>query len=218
RHYCLRVIRDKHPDFEPRNDWDILKLACTHKDRSLSQVELYAWLDETLAEKVKVERSTYERVLESVSMQLDEEAEPTGIKPVPGDENVFIRPIPESEYSIRLFPGSVSAAEYCMDFVETATGKAVNSPFEYELYGVENPEMWWLTSTMVGRIQSIEAAHGIKQEDILPGEERFVLRDGQSCMLVRPREKPVFFTVPMRGRPGVVDMSNLHVLDLPKFV
>ncbi|KAI0639053.1 hypothetical protein C8Q77DRAFT_1222394 [Trametes polyzona] len=218
REYCLRCIRKDHPDFQPRNDWDILKLACTRREGNPSQAELYTWLDEELENQLKMEGSSYEQTMKDIAEELDEEVEPTGDKPIPGDKNVFIRPIPDSEYSIRLFPGSLTDAEFCLDFVETATGKAVNSPFEYELWGVENPEIWWLTSTMVGRIQSAEVAHGIKQEDILPGEERFVLRDGQSCMLVRPGKRSLFFTVPIRSRPGVMDTSNLDVVDLPKFI
>ncbi|KAI8973979.1 hypothetical protein BD414DRAFT_498761 [Trametes punicea] len=100
-----------------------------------------------------------------------------------------------------------------MDFVDSATGEPVNSPFEYELWGVPDPETPW-AMPMCGRLRSIERAHGIKQEDILPGEERFVLRDGQTCMLMRPGKKSLRFTVPVRLRKAVEE--PVDVVDLPR--
>ncbi len=131
---------------------------------------------------------------------------------------VFVRPIPDSEYSFRLFPGSLSAAEYCMDFVDTATGKPINSPFEYELWAVPDPDTPWLSLPMTGKLRSIERGHGIKQKDIKPGAEKFVLRDGQTCVLMRPGKRPLRFTVPVRRveTPDVVE--DVDVADLPKVV
>lgn len=77
--------------------------------------------------------------------------------------------------------GSFSA-EYCPDLVETATGKPVNSPFEYELWGVPNTDADtpWLSIPMCGKLRSTEQSHGMKQADVLPGEEKLVLRGGQT--------------------------------------
>lgn len=134
------------------------------------------------------------------------------------DKFVFVRPIPDSEYSFRLFPGSFSAAEYCMDFVDTATGEPVNSPFEYELWGVPDPDAPWLSMPITGKLHSIERAHGIKQKDIVPGEEKFVLRDGQTCVLMRPGKRPLRFTVPLRKAETVPVVEDVDVADLPKIV
>ncbi|KAI0639073.1 hypothetical protein C8Q77DRAFT_1163255 [Trametes polyzona] len=216
RDIYLDVIRSRYPGLEPRSDFDIVTLATTPR-REGTREELYAWLDEELAEYLQSSDSD-EEAMDSIETLLDTYVEPTGIKPKPGDKFVFVRPIPDSDYSIRLFPGSITWAEYCMDFVETATGKAVNSPFEYELWGVPNPDMSHMTMTMTGKLQSIERSHGIKQEDILPGAERFVLRDGQTCVLQRPGKLPVMFTVPLRRRRQPDAPLDMHVLDLPKIL
>ena len=125
------------------------------------------------------------------------------MKPLPKEVNkyVYIRSIPDTKYSIRLFPGSISAAEYCLDFVDSATGEPVNSPFEFELWAVENPETPWLSMPVTMQMRSIEYAHGIKQADILPGHEKFILRDGLTCVLIRPGKPKIQFTVPVRKLP-----------------
>ncbi|KAI0639081.1 hypothetical protein C8Q77DRAFT_33657 [Trametes polyzona] len=122
---------------------------------------------------------------------LDTYVEPTGMKPKPGDKFVFVRPIPDSDYSIRLFPGSVSATEYCMDFVETATGEAVNSPPELELWDVSNPDMPHITMAMTERLKSIERAHGIKQDfkKIYPLERKSLFVGMDRRVLCTARER-----------------------------
>ncbi|KAI9062950.1 hypothetical protein FKP32DRAFT_1721670 [Trametes sanguinea] len=155
----------------------------------------------------------------SVTTVLDTYMEHSGKKPVADDPLVFTRPVPDSNYSIRLFPGSLSLSEYCMDFVDTTTGEPVNSPFEHELWSVPNPDTPWLTIPMVGKLRSAERGHGIRQEDILPGEEKYFLRDGQTCVLMRPGKRPVRFTVPVRRRPELQESAEaVDVLDFPKLV
>lgn len=132
------------------------------------------------------------------------------------DKFGFIRPIPDSKYSLRLFPGSLSVAEYCLDFVDSATGEPINSPFEYELWGVPDPDTPWLSMPIIGKLRSIERGHGIKQEDILPGREKFVLRDGQTCILMRPGKRPARFTVPLRKLELTDVVEDVDVIDLPK--
>ncbi|KAI9060941.1 hypothetical protein FKP32DRAFT_1594940 [Trametes sanguinea] len=145
--------------------------------------------------------------------------EPTGMKPRPGEVSkyVHVRPIPDSKYSIRLFPGSISAAEYCMDFIDSATGEPVNSPFEFELWGVSDPDTPWLGMPSQ-QLRSIERTHGIKQEDIRPGHEKFILRDGLTCVLIRPGKPGVRFTVPVRRRPETQPQPEVHILDFPKVI
>ncbi|KAI0364686.1 hypothetical protein BV20DRAFT_1005393 [Pilatotrama ljubarskyi] len=212
RDICLDRIREIYPDLQPRNDWDILQLVSTPL-RKGTQEEIYAWLDQTYAKA----NETCPGVSERTTCLLNTRMELTGKKPRSGDKLVYIRPIPDCDYSIRLFPGASDAAEYCMDFVETATGKAVNSPFEFELWNIPNPETPWLSMPMTGKLRSIERAHGIKQEDILPGEEKFVLRDGQTCMLTRPDKRPVWFTVPIRLQPNAQAMEAMDKIEFPRF-
>ncbi|KAL1950995.1 hypothetical protein VTO73DRAFT_144 [Trametes versicolor] len=220
RKLCMEKIRKDYPEVKPRNDYDVSSLS--EKRFKGSPAEIYAQLDEDLA--LDVEESGYEFIMEAATAMLDSYVEPTGVKPgcsayVNNDENfIFIRPIPDSKYSIRLFPGSITAAEYCLDFVDSATGEPVNSPFEFELWCIPNPDTPWLSFPICGQLRSIEYAHGIRQKDILPGAEKFILRDGQTCALVRPGKRSLRFTVPVRkvDTPDVVD--EMDVLDLPQFV
>ncbi len=129
---------------------------------------------------------------------------------------MFVRPIPDSKYSLRLFPGSLSAAEYCLDFVDAA-GKPVNSPFEFELWGVPDPDAPWLSIPAAGKLRSAEHTFGFKQKDILPGAEKFILRDGQTCVLMRPGKRPLRFTVPLRKVESDV-VEDVDVVDLPRVV
>ncbi|KAI0364685.1 hypothetical protein BV20DRAFT_1105431 [Pilatotrama ljubarskyi] len=205
----MEIIRERYPGLAPRSDWEILHLASTPLRKGTHE-EMYAWLDEAYA----FQSGVGDDLNEGAAWLLDTRMEHSG--PRPGDKLVYIRPIPDCDYSIRLFPGALDAAEYCMDFVDTATGKAVNSPFKFELWNIPNPETPWLGIPMAGKLRSIERAHGIKQEDILPGEEKFVLRDGQTCMLTRPEKRPVWFTVPIRPQPNAQAMEAMDKIEFPR--
>ncbi|OSD01895.1 hypothetical protein PYCCODRAFT_1478080 [Trametes coccinea BRFM310] len=189
-------VRKIFPGFEPQSDWELATLATT-KFRGTNE-EIRAWLDR----KRVLDMSAFgpgDIIERMATKTLNMWVENSGATPAPGAKSVFTQPIPDSSYSIRLFPGSISAAEYCMDFVVTETGQPVNSPFEFELWAIPHPDATHLTP-FTGQLMSIERAHGIKQEDILPGEEKFILRDGLTCLLRRPGKKPVRFTVPTRRR------------------
>ncbi|KAH9854436.1 hypothetical protein C2E23DRAFT_775856 [Lenzites betulinus] len=216
RELCLGKIRKDYPGIEPRNDFELVRI-CEQRFQG-SPAEIYAKLDEQLVHDAKIHG--YDEIMRMSTQLLDTYVEPSGIKPEeprPDPKFVFLRPIPGSKYSIRLFPGSFSAAEYCMDFVESATGKPVNSPFEFELWGIPNLEAPWLSIPMCGQLRSIEKAHGIKQKDIRPGEEKFILRDGQTCVLKRPGKRPFRFTVPIRQLP-TTHVETHDVADLPKYI
>ncbi|KAI9062948.1 hypothetical protein FKP32DRAFT_1572780 [Trametes sanguinea] len=216
RDACLDVISRFYPKTKPRNDWDVMQLGSYTKLEDNPE-SVYAWLDERYAMRVKM--LGRELTDKSVKKVLDTWMEHSGKKTRPGDPLVFTRPIPDSNYSIRLFPGSLTLAEYCMDFVDNATGEAVNSPFEHELWSVPNPETPWLTAPMAGKLRSAERGCGIKPEDILPGEEKYFLRDGQTCVLVRPGKRSVRFTVPVRRRSGPEKPAEtMDVLNFPKVV
>ena len=140
-------------------------------------------------------------------------------KPKPGAPNVFVRPIPNSKYSIRLFPGSLPAREYCLDFVRASTGEPVNSPFKFELWTVPRTSTPWLGG-MAMRVHSLEKVYGNRQEDIVPGQEKSLLRDGQSCLLKRPGQRNLRLTVPVRA--AAVQAANadedVDEIDFPKTI
>lgn len=109
--------------------------------------------------------------------------------------------------------------EFSLDFVDTRTHEAVNSPFEYELWAVPDQQTPWLS--MGGRrLKSIENALGIKTSEIRAGEEKFILREGLTCMLVRPDKRALCFKVPRRRQPepAATDERGYDVLDLPDFI
>ena len=67
----------------------------------------------------------------------------------------------------------------------------MNSPFTYELWttpGVMGPPM---------RLMSLKRSFRIAQDEIKPGEGRFILMDGQTYRLRQPSKKDVQFTVPI---------------------
>ncbi|KAI9059093.1 hypothetical protein FKP32DRAFT_1580613, partial [Trametes sanguinea] len=211
RDFYTPFVRKNFPTFEPQSDWELAVLT-TAPVRGTNE-EVRASLDRMRVAAVDLFGS--EEIIERMATKtLNTWVENTG--PLPGAKSVFTQPIPDSIYSIRLFPGSISAAEYCMDFVVTATGQPVNSPFEFELWAVPHPDAPHLTP-FTGRLWSIEHAHGIKQENILPGEEKFVLRDGLTCLLRRPGQKAIRFTVPTRRRTQTTT-EDIVVLPFPAFI
>lgn len=237
RDVCLQIISEKFPRFEPRNDFDIFTLGTSTYNGD--QAELGTWLDSKLAKCIG-RMGSLERVMDKMRSSLILPSSTiTGVcapscrdvyvqlkvasqlKPKPRgiERNVFLRPIPHTAYSIRLFPGSLDAQEYCMDFVDTRTGTPVNSPFQFELWAVPDPAKPWLGCGSL-RIHNLESAFGYSDDQILPGHEKFVLRDGQTCLLKRPGKKDIRFTVPIRSTPvaGAVGGRDVHELDLPAVV
>ncbi|KAH9890099.1 hypothetical protein C8Q73DRAFT_150782 [Cubamyces lactineus] len=218
RDLCVQKVKAHYPGIQPRNDWELLYLAETRVEGTAE--EIYAELDKEYIRDI--ESLGFEECEEATAGTLNWVVEPTGVKPFPKEVNkyIHIRPIPGTKYSIRLFPGSISAAEYCLDFVDSASGEPVNSPFEFELRGIPNPDTPWLSMPVTQQMRSIERIHGIKQGDILPGHEKFILRDGQTCVLIRPGMPKVQFTVPVRQLPESPQAApeEVVVLDLPRII
>lgn len=135
---------------------------------------------------------------------------PIGIqdKPLPDTPNVFVRPIPHSSYAFRLFPGALSRREFCMDFVHAHSGQPVNSPFAFELWALSDglhPSQ---------RIRPLECVWGYTQDKIAPGEEKFLLKDGMTCIIRRPGHKDLRFTVPTHLAPvETSESSDVDVVD-----
>ncbi|KAI8972203.1 hypothetical protein BD414DRAFT_540382 [Trametes punicea] len=219
RDFCRQLASQLNPGVEPRSDWELLKLAYERMTGDLADV--YAFLDKELLEDVDLQGSV-EIVQRCCAKALDNYIEPTGYKPLPGEVNPFvhIRPIPDTKYSIRLFPGSFTDAEYCLDFIDSATGEPVNSPFEFELFaGPGETNTPWLSLPIAMKLRSIENAHGIRTQDIRPGEEKFILRDGQMCVLTRPGKPKIRFTVPIRQKAkSAEEVEDAIVLDFPKIL
>ena len=68
------------------------------------------------------------------------------------------------------------------------------------------------------KLQSLENAFGIKTSEIKAGEEKFILKEGLTCLLVRPGKRNVCFKVPIRRQEVEVDGPSCDILDLPDFI
>lgn len=102
--------------------------------------------------------------------------------------------------------------EYCFDFVETGTNTPVNSPFNYRLFVTPNKKTPWLPGPPT-EIYSLERSFGLAQEEILEGEEKFVLLEGTACLLVIIASPPVkvYFEAPIR--PRTIHLGDVNELD-----
>lgn len=108
-----------------------------------------------------------------------------------------------------------------MDFVRTSNGEPVNSPFEFELFAIPNPKRAWLEPGVGAKLESFERRYRIPQAHIKPGEEKWLMQDGQTCLLRRPGMRDVVFTVPIRPLPEPEPKKgsgeqNYDVLDFPE--
>ncbi|KAI0351343.1 hypothetical protein OH77DRAFT_948101 [Trametes cingulata] len=213
REFYVDQARRNHPDVVPRNDFEIFMLGTTKilvpGQESMSTDEKYAWLQQEWDELVQ-NTGSVDEANAFVRAFLDMEA-PSGVKPKPGDPDVTYIQIPGAEgkpapgLSLRFWPGSLSAAEYCMDFVESATKKPVNVPAQYSLSVLSDP--WAGPWDHPGRtLVSIERAHRIPPDQILEGEEKYILRDGLFCQLCYEGKAVMRFRVPRRADAGMMGL------------
>ncbi|KAI0033236.1 hypothetical protein K488DRAFT_85079 [Vararia minispora EC-137] len=142
----------------------------------------------------------------------------TGFKPIPGDnEDVHICSIPNSEFSIRLFGKYMEdKRQYGLDFIRTSTGKSENSPFQYDLFTVPDPDAQTagpIFGPRSGRLFSVESGLGLEPSEIRPGAERFILSEGMCCLLKRKGHRDVYFKVPVRIRPKASFKYDADILE-----
>ncbi|KAI0364684.1 hypothetical protein BV20DRAFT_1005385 [Pilatotrama ljubarskyi] len=219
RDFYIDQARKHHPDVEPRNDFEIFTLGSNKTlapGQSLSGTyEKRVWLQQEWDEMVQTCGSAEkyrEKANAFVRGFLELEA-PSGVKPKPGDPDVTYLAIPSTEgnpspgLSLRFWPGSLSAGEYCMDFVESETKKPVNVPDKYELSVLSDP--WagpW--DQPHRKLKSIERASGIPPDQILDGEEKCILRDGLLCQLWYEAKAVIRFQVPRRATAGMLGLDG----------
>ncbi|KAI0642955.1 hypothetical protein C8Q79DRAFT_980828 [Trametes meyenii] len=215
RELSVRVVQKHFPSYVAQNDWELLELSGPAYQGDESGIRDY--LDALLVSRVE-EDGSYENVMSNATRILDDRVECTGMKPSPGDPQVFVQAIPDSQYSIRLFPGSLHNSEYCLDFVDSRTGEPVNSPFKFDLICLPSPNAPIGSGPMVG-MRPLECAFGMEADKIPPGEEKFLFRDGQHCILRRPGLRDVRFTIPIRRRPqAVLPTPDAHFLEFPEYI
>ncbi|KAI0701423.1 hypothetical protein C8T65DRAFT_579678 [Cerioporus squamosus] len=194
------IIRVRYPGYKPKNDFELFALGGS----DYSYVEeggLEAHLAEEWSDMV-AQLGGPDLVMVEVCSSLDAVAEVTGEKPLPGAPDVKIIPIPGSPYALRLWPGAISEREFCVDYVlADDTSKSVNKPPGYELtLHVPTPLPWLGIGGQA--LDSLETNFGIQEDDILQGEEKFVVLDGMICTLEYPEQGAggaVRFEVPVRA-------------------
>ncbi|KAH9890031.1 hypothetical protein C8Q73DRAFT_667719 [Cubamyces lactineus] len=208
----LEFLQKAHPEMTPQNDFEILLLGSNWLKELKSAEEKRAWLAQQWQEHVDSEEfGSAEAVMESVKAMLDAVLPLAGRKPRPGDEGVLQFSIPDSNYSIRLWPGPVEHAIYCLAFIDNATEKYVNVPADHTLWHLPPPAAPWLPGAGAVELVSAERSMGIQPEDIIEGEEKYFLRDGMTCVLTRPGKEKALFSVPLRQQPrGLYD--DAHVM------
>ncbi|KAI0026933.1 hypothetical protein K488DRAFT_63814, partial [Vararia minispora EC-137] len=216
------VAKRGYPDINPRNDYEVSQLACGNY-KPQKHGDFYAWVERELhidAQLVcpeDVERGK-EIVLSRSKARLDKPACISGFKPMPGDnEDVHICPIPNSEFSIRLFGKYMEdKQQYGLDFVRTSTGKSENSPFQYDLFTVSDPDVQTAGPMMgprSGRLFSVESGLGLEPSEIRPGAEKFIMFEGMCCLLKRKGHRDVYFKVPVRPKPKAPFKYDADILE-----
>ncbi|TFK80516.1 hypothetical protein K466DRAFT_667619 [Polyporus arcularius HHB13444] len=203
RDACLESIGRRYPDYagKLRHDFDLFALGSYTGPES----RIASHLD-TQLRSMSTALGSEEAALEMAKQTLDRYITIVGLKPTPNtpDAVVYIRPIPDCDYSVRLWLADDTSGEVCMDFVHNETKQPVNSPFEYELWAMPSRATLWNEPALLA---SLESSFGAA---VLPGEEKFVMSEGQTCVLKRPGHQNVQFTVPRMARPTP---ENVHVLN-----
>ncbi|KAI0819711.1 hypothetical protein BC628DRAFT_1274846, partial [Trametes gibbosa] len=182
-------------------DFDILTLAGTRYNGTLEDIQ--AWLAREFHNAAMLVGSA-ESVMATSTNVLDMQADITGLKPEHNDPEVKVCAIDQSDYLMRLWPGSIEGREWCLDFVQVnhEPYESVNSPFTFELWTVPRSMGHscppWLPEE-AHCVLSLENRFRIETEDIAKGAEKFVLNDGHTYLLWRPVPyQSIQFTVPSR--------------------
>ncbi|CDO68151.1 hypothetical protein BN946_scf184938.g3 [Trametes cinnabarina] len=207
----LEFLQKAHPELTPRNDFEVLLLGSNWLKEMKSAEEKQAWLAQQWQEHVDSEEfGSAEAAMESVKAILDAVLPLAGRKPRPGDEGVLQFSIPDSDYSIRLWPGPLEHAIYCLAFVDNATQRYINVPTDHTFWHLPIPSAPWIPGAGPVELVSAERSMGIQPEDIIEGEEKYFLRDGMTCALTRPGKENALFTVPLRQQPrGLYDSAQV---------
>ncbi|KAL0954909.1 hypothetical protein HGRIS_003841 [Hohenbuehelia grisea] len=197
REVSLEKVQKQLPGFIPRNDLELLVLAATPDAVQIDKDDIYGSLDRHFA-TAYLEDSTFGAGLLDLGKELfgpwfDGSPEVvTGMKPHPRDKNPYIRvrPIPNSQYSIRVFPGCPYDRFFCIDLLLTSTGRPVKLPANYELWALPPADPMFPDIPMA----PLEPHRRNCPED----DEKFVVHDGHRVVLKRAGQPDVRFTVPMR--------------------
>ena len=73
---------------------------------------------------------------------------------------------------------------------------------------------------MPPRVYSLERIYGNRDEDVAPGAEKFLLMDGQTCLLKRPGHRDLRFTIPLRAAAmqAADTGQDVDAIDFPQMI
>ncbi|KAI0324430.1 hypothetical protein GY45DRAFT_1262876, partial [Cubamyces sp. BRFM 1775] len=187
RDYCMEHVKAHYPYIEPRNDWELVQMTMKPIEGSRCTTPLY-----TRSTLNRSRTSALRSAIGWVPGSWTQNLNPQGCVPPLNVTPHISHPSPSNvgeaasegahtQYSLCLFPGSLTAGEYCMDIVDSVSGEPVNSPFEFELWGALDPATPAVgTPRLTHKVPSMERRHGLKREEILPGHEKWLLTDGRT--------------------------------------
>jgi hypothetical protein len=89
------------------------------------------------------------------------------------------------------------------DFVDPLTSHPINLPPGWKVFAVSGPfTKFSMFSAMPVplkiEIKSLEAHHGVRPEDLRPGEERYMEGEGTRLLVVSPWGEEALFQLPIR--------------------
>ncbi|PIL34840.1 hypothetical protein GSI_02627 [Ganoderma sinense ZZ0214-1] len=160
--------------------------------------------------------STLQAYNQSVELKMRREGvRVIGVKPQPGDPNVYTIPIPNSPYCLRMWTGGMDYwGQFCLDFFDTERKVPVNLPAGYALY----PGLSSVPPGAVGHALPPERAHlqpveegeplhswerNMGMASIPEGEEKWSIPEGMHLMLRRRGLPDFMFQMPARRAPVV---------------
>ncbi|KAJ7064835.1 hypothetical protein C8F01DRAFT_1229307 [Mycena amicta] len=125
-----------------------------------------------------------------------------GFKPIGKVDDLFGIRIPNDDLTIRIWPGNTApdTGVFYLDFIDTATGKAVNKPPGYILDVIA-------PAGLASRMVSVEEAWDGKPA--ARGEERFALLEQLTIKLTRPGHPDFVCVLPCRTRPGELHFERM---------
>jgi hypothetical protein len=82
---------------------------------------------------------------------------------------------------------------YCFDFIDQKS-HSVNTPVGWKIFTIPDTHDYMPSQQLL----SVEAAFGVNEKDILPGEEKYVVPEGLRFNISIPNQGNVTITVPRR--------------------
>ncbi|TFY54425.1 hypothetical protein EVG20_g9709 [Dentipellis fragilis] len=216
REFCIRYNHEFYPQITPRDDYELRLLADGGFKKDGTNEEFYEFVRRVSHEASLDERGNAELMAQrraKAKVRLDRPSHVLGAKPFPGQDTIKVRPIPNSPFSLRLWPtGNPAFNVWGIDFVRTETGDVVVTPPNFELSIVPDITAPWLPCSGM-EMRPIWHAWGRMPESITPAMETYLAPAGASCRVARPGQRDVLFKLPVPQRPASTYHRDADILE-----